>query len=57
MKSEIPSLPAQGGRETRTYECVYGHREWMTVAFIDRKAASIDNRLQLDRLSSRIAIQ
>jgi hypothetical protein len=28
MKSEIPSLPAQGGRETRTYECVYGHREW-----------------------------
>jgi hypothetical protein len=24
---------------------------------IDRKAASIDNRLQLDRLSSRIAIQ
>jgi len=32
MKSEIPSLPAQGGRKTRTYECVYGHREWMTVS-------------------------
>jgi hypothetical protein len=27
----IMAIPAQGGRETRTYECVYGHREWMTV--------------------------
>jgi hypothetical protein len=23
--------PAQNGKETRTFECVYGHREWMTV--------------------------
>jgi hypothetical protein len=27
----ITAAPAQNGRETRTYECVYGHREWMTV--------------------------
>jgi hypothetical protein len=27
----IMSIPAHGGGETRTYECVYGHREWMTV--------------------------
>jgi hypothetical protein len=27
----IMAAPAQNGRETRTYECVYGHREWMTV--------------------------
>ncbi len=40
IKSEIPSLPAQGGRETRTYECVYGHREWMNVAFIELNAAA-----------------
>ena len=53
----IMAAPAQDGKETRTYECVYGHRERITVAFIDPKAASIDNRLQLDRLSSRIVIQ
>jgi lysyl-tRNA synthetase class I len=28
----IMAAPTQNGRETRTYECVYGHREWMTVA-------------------------
>jgi lysyl-tRNA synthetase class I len=28
----IMAAPAQNGRETRTYECVYGHREWMSVA-------------------------
>ena len=26
------AAPAQDGRETRTYECGYGHRESMTVA-------------------------
>jgi len=28
----IMATPAQNGRETRTYECVYGHRERMAVA-------------------------
>ena len=28
----IMATPAQDERETRTYECVYGHREWITVA-------------------------
>jgi hypothetical protein len=28
----VMAAPAQNGRETRTYECAYGHREWMTVA-------------------------
>jgi hypothetical protein len=28
----IMAAPAQDGRETRTYECVYGHRECMSVA-------------------------
>jgi hypothetical protein len=28
----IMAAPAQDGRETRTYECAYGHRESMTVA-------------------------
>jgi hypothetical protein len=28
----VMAAPAQKGRETRTYECVYGHRERMTVA-------------------------
>jgi hypothetical protein len=28
----IMAAPAQDGKETRTFECVYGHREWMTVA-------------------------
>ncbi len=28
----IMAAPALDGRETRTYECAYGHREWMTVA-------------------------
>jgi hypothetical protein len=28
----VMAAPAQNGRETRTYECVYGHRESMTVA-------------------------
>jgi hypothetical protein len=27
----IMAAPAQDGRETRTYECAYGHRESMTV--------------------------
>jgi hypothetical protein len=27
----IMAAPAQSGRETRIYECVYGHREWMTM--------------------------
>jgi hypothetical protein len=26
------AAPAQDGKETRTFECVSGHREWMTVA-------------------------
>src|SRR5437763_806739 len=26
------STPSHGGREIRTYECVYGHRECMTIA-------------------------
>jgi hypothetical protein len=28
----IMATPSQGGREIRTYECTYGHRERMTVA-------------------------
>jgi hypothetical protein len=28
----IMAAPAQDGKETRTFECVSGHREWMTVA-------------------------
>jgi hypothetical protein len=28
----IMVAPAQDGKETRTFECVYGHREWMIVA-------------------------
>jgi hypothetical protein len=28
----IMAAPAQDGKETRIFECVYGHREWMTVA-------------------------
>jgi hypothetical protein len=28
----IMATPAQNGRETRTYECVYGHRERVTAA-------------------------
>ena len=27
----IMSIPAEGGRETRTYECVSGHRESISV--------------------------
>jgi hypothetical protein len=27
----IMATPAQDGRETRTYECVYGHRERINV--------------------------
>ena len=26
------ATPAREGTETRTYECVDGHREWMTVS-------------------------
>ena len=34
MRDERQSncAPAQDGKETRTFECVSGHREWMTVA-------------------------
>jgi hypothetical protein len=28
----IMAAPAKDGRETRTYERLYGHREWMTVS-------------------------
>ena len=28
----IMAAPSLDGKETRTYECLYGHREWMTVA-------------------------
>src|ERR1700730_12815509 len=28
----IMAAPSQDGKETRTFECVSGHREWMTVA-------------------------
>jgi hypothetical protein len=28
----IMAAPAQDGKETRTFECISGHREWMTVA-------------------------
>jgi hypothetical protein len=28
----IMAAPAKDGKETRTYECVYGHRECMSVA-------------------------
>ena len=28
----IMAAPTQDGKETRTFECVSGHREWMTVA-------------------------
>ena len=28
----VMAAPTQDGRETRSYECVYGHREWMIVA-------------------------
>jgi hypothetical protein len=28
----IMAAPSPDGKETRTYECVYGHRECMTVA-------------------------
>jgi len=28
----IMAAPAQNGRETRTYECAYGHREGINVA-------------------------
>jgi hypothetical protein len=28
----IMATPAQNGRETRTYECAYGHRERITAA-------------------------
>jgi hypothetical protein len=27
----IMAAPAQNGTETRTFECVSGHRQWMTV--------------------------
>jgi lysyl-tRNA synthetase class I len=29
----IMAAPAQDGKETRTYECAYGHREAFDVAF------------------------
>ena len=28
----VMAMPAQEGRETRTYECAYGHSERTTVA-------------------------
>jgi hypothetical protein len=28
----IMAAPVQDGKETRTFECISGHREWMTVA-------------------------
>jgi hypothetical protein len=28
----IMAAPGKEGKETRTYECVCGHREWMSVA-------------------------
>jgi lysyl-tRNA synthetase class I len=28
----VMAAPTHDGKETRTYECAYGHREWMTVA-------------------------
>ncbi len=28
----IMAAPGKDGKETRTYECVYGHRECMSVA-------------------------
>ena len=28
----IMAAPTHDGKETRTYECVYGHRECVTVA-------------------------
>jgi hypothetical protein len=28
----VMAAPSPNGRETRTYECLSGHREWMTVA-------------------------
>ena len=36
----IMAEPAQDGMETRTYECVYGHREWMTVAICGAHVAN-----------------
>ena len=27
----IMAMPSRGGRETFTYECAYGHREWISV--------------------------
>ena len=35
----IMAAPAQDGKETRTFECVSGHREWMTVALHRRDVA------------------
>jgi|HubBroStandDraft_6_1064221.scaffolds.fasta_scaffold1326005_2 hypothetical protein len=34
----VMAAPTQDGRETRTYECVYGHRERVTVA-LHRRAS------------------
>ena len=34
----IMAAPTHDGRETRTYECVYGHRERVTVA-LHRRAS------------------
>jgi hypothetical protein len=28
----IMSIPTKGGRETRTYECISGHRESISIA-------------------------
>jgi len=37
----IMAAPANAGTETRTYECVYGHRECITVALPGRVTRTI----------------
>ena len=36
----MTATPAEGGRETRTYECVCGHRERINVALHRRDVAT-----------------
>jgi hypothetical protein len=40
------ATPVQGGRETRTYECAYGHSERITVAIPEFRARQQDRRAQ-----------
>jgi hypothetical protein len=37
----IMATPAQNGRETRTYECAYGHRERVTAALPRRAGRAV----------------